>query len=184
MVFSSSTDTRRPRSAMRSMLSLLTFPIASADIARSAAGPALPHAELEHREIGGLSRPLAVIITSVAVTPPRCGERQHPRRPRPAPHRSCTPPPSAPAAPRCSARRAGRRRARARSRRRAASASAELTTPLRGFAGRLRRACAAAALRRLAPAVRAPGVERFRGSGLRRRHRPHPLSPRPCICAA
>ena len=50
VVLSSSTVTRRPRSAMRSMAFLLAFPKFRK---ASAARPALPHAELEHREIGG-----------------------------------------------------------------------------------------------------------------------------------
>src|SRR5215470_18871961 len=53
VVFNSSTETRRPRSAMRSMVllsSLFVCPCASA------AGPALPHAELEDREVGGLEQ--------------------------------------------------------------------------------------------------------------------------------
>src|SRR5215831_8688712 len=50
VVFSSSTETRRPRSAMRSMVLLLAICFISA------AGPALPHAELEDREIGGLEQ--------------------------------------------------------------------------------------------------------------------------------
>src|ERR1700704_4007622 len=53
LVFNSSTGTRRPRSAIRSMMSLLANPNLPWDGARSASGPALPHSELEHCEIGG-----------------------------------------------------------------------------------------------------------------------------------
>src|SRR5437016_12222195 len=58
VVFNSSTDTRRPRSARRSMVRLLTFPNSCGQKSNlvSAAGPALPHAELEYRQIGGLQQ--------------------------------------------------------------------------------------------------------------------------------
>src|SRR5438874_9793388 len=71
LVLSSSTETRRPRSAMRSMVFLLAYYInclcAGARFGLSilsevstfrdhalAPRPTLPHAELEHRQIGGL----------------------------------------------------------------------------------------------------------------------------------
>src|SRR5258707_428668 len=53
LVFNSSTGTRRPRSAIRSMMFLLAVQIVPWDGARSASGPALPHSELEHGEIRG-----------------------------------------------------------------------------------------------------------------------------------
>src|SRR5438552_2420239 len=71
LVLSSSTDTRRPRSAMRSMAFLLAYEMSRGrcahwfehDLIRKpvstfrdhalASRPTLPHAELEDREIGG-----------------------------------------------------------------------------------------------------------------------------------
>src|SRR5262245_33038258 len=53
VVFSSSTETRRPRSAMRSMVLLSSLFVCRC---ASATGPALPHAELEDREVGGLEQ--------------------------------------------------------------------------------------------------------------------------------
>src|SRR5215467_12190292 len=53
LVFNSSTGMRRPRSAIRSMISLLDIPNLGWDRAPSASGPALPHSEFEHCEIGG-----------------------------------------------------------------------------------------------------------------------------------
>src|SRR5256885_13131463 len=60
VVLSSSTDTRRPRSAMRSMVFLRSnFSVFSFLVMRRAlpAGPTLPHAELEHREVRGAQKP-------------------------------------------------------------------------------------------------------------------------------
>src|SRR5262249_13296569 len=79
VVFNSSTDTRRPRSARRSMVRLLTFPKSVYEF--HAGEPALESqrpVQLCHMpssntaRFAALSRPLAVIMTSVAVAPPRC----------------------------------------------------------------------------------------------------------------
>src|SRR6185503_10461037 len=53
VVFNSSTVTRRPRSARRSIVRLLI----DSCFEFSAPGPALPHAELEHGQIGGAQQP-------------------------------------------------------------------------------------------------------------------------------
>src|SRR5262245_17867915 len=62
LVFNSSTETRRPRSARRSMVRLLTFPnpacvLLAKPASALTAGPALPHAKFEYSEIGGLEQP-------------------------------------------------------------------------------------------------------------------------------
>ena len=134
LVLSSSTVTRRPRSAMRSIASL--HPNFDQRRAVLAARPALPHSEFEHRHIGGAQQS--------ARGQHDAGRADH--RPfldraytwrwlPPAPHRPGTARPSASASPPASARRrSGRRRARSwpragsrrRKRRRPASA---LTAP-------------------------------------------------------
>src|SRR5262249_12383900 len=54
VVFNSSTETRRPRSAMRSMVLLSSLFVCL--LSALAAGPALPHDELEDRKVGGLEQ--------------------------------------------------------------------------------------------------------------------------------
>src|SRR5258708_34565476 len=63
VVFNSSTDMRRPRSARRSMVRLLTFPksvckflAGEPAFEKLVAGPALPHAKFEHCQVRGLQQ--------------------------------------------------------------------------------------------------------------------------------
>ena len=152
-------------------------------LACSAAGPALPHAELEHGQIGGAQQ--AARRDHHFRRGDAGALRRAPTsdcRLRPAPHRSCTPPPSGPAGPAAQqVEMAVGEAAFDLGGEPSASAEAALVGRLAGFAaGGTFGLAGGAALGAVCSACQRAWCE-LGGRGPRRRHKLRPPSRPPCI---